>query len=82
METSMLVRNRTPIQLSDKPLEVRLIGCAHCHKPTLHVRPAVKHWLHFWLTLFTGIWLVVWVVITLMRSFAAFNCSECFRPRF
>ncbi|TLD71777.1 hypothetical protein FEM03_06465 [Phragmitibacter flavus] len=73
---------RFPFEIIDKPLQVRLRLCQGCEDVTLHGKPAVRHWLHFGLTLMTGLWLIVWIIVAVQGGDRLQTCLKCGRREF
>jgi hypothetical protein len=69
---------RIPTDYCDRNLNTRLKSCPNCAEVVVCVRPAINHWMHFALTLFTsGIWAVVWLIVFLIDRRKPFMCSDC-----
>lgn len=49
--------------------------CPHCREQVMAIGKRPNHILHLILTLLTGLWAIVWLVIALRRGPVA--CSRC-----
>lgn len=60
------------------PTVQKMLHCAACERPTLHVSQAPSHVLHLLLTLVTcGLWIFVWA----MQTSSTPQCTACGRKR-
>ncbi|KRE00066.1 hypothetical protein ASE63_08160 [Bosea sp. Root381] len=52
--------------------------CRTCEAPVLATKQKPAHVLHLLLTLVTlGVWLIVWIVLTLIASMKSYRCPTC-----
>lgn len=52
--------------------------CMTCGQPRLFEKPGPNHILHLLLTVFSGgLWIPMWVIITLFCSLTPFRCTVC-----
>lgn len=61
---------------------IRRYFCPQCNAYTRADGDSLSHLLHFVLTLFTGgLWLPVWVLLAMTRSYHCSDCGAKARPR-
>ncbi|MFA5554379.1 MAG: hypothetical protein WCZ89_08990 [Phycisphaerae bacterium] len=49
--------------------------CGQCLAQVSIRRKRVRHWPHLLLTIFTGVWLIVWIIET--RKIHEWHCMRC-----
>ncbi len=50
--------------------------CSHCQKNVMALGKTPNHLLHFFLSLFTCVWVIVWILIA-TGSIGGYRCSQC-----
>lgn len=57
-----------------------MMPCKACGKTTIHLQPRTSHLLHLLLSLIGGLWIPIWIIIT-MNNRSQGQCTVCGRIR-